>query len=256
MKARVYLFFVALLVWSAAAPAQSDIHRSSANSVHRSVSTLSSGINLRSVEGAPFSADVVNETVEAMPDGTDSRQATHGKMFRDSAGRTRSETELIGPNTGAEPRRFVTIIDPVEQLSIILDVAAHTASVSHLPPAQATSVNNVKLAAAQAARQSAEKRNNSVNTEALGEMIMEGFSVTGSRHTRPAEAGAAGKMAVESWFCSDLKVELLATTHVSQSMARTTRLTNIVPGEPDPSLFQIPMSYTVRNNLQQKRGSE
>src|SRR5262245_51203376 len=131
MKARVYLFFVALLVWSTAAPAQSS------NSNHRTVSTLSGGINLRSVEGAPFSADVMNETVEAMPDGTDSRHASRGKMFRDSAGRTRSETELIGPNNGAEPRRFVTIIDPVEQLSIVLDVAAQTASVSHLPPAPA-----------------------------------------------------------------------------------------------------------------------
>src|SRR5437867_7461850 len=113
MKARVYLFFVALLVCSAAAPAQSDIHHGSSNSNHRSVSTLSGGINLRSVEGAPFSADVVNETVEAMPDGTSSRHATRGKMFRDSAGRTRSETELIGANNGAAPRRFVTIIDPV-----------------------------------------------------------------------------------------------------------------------------------------------
>jgi hypothetical protein len=256
MKARVYLFFVALLVCSAAAPAQSDIHPGISNSNYRSVSTLSGGINLRSVEGAPFSADVVNETVEAMPDGTSSRQGTHGKMFRDSAGRTRSETELIGPNTGAEPRRFITIIDPVEQLSIILDVPAQTASVTHLPPAPATSVSNVKLAAAQAARQSGSKRNASADAEALGEMMMEGFSVTGSRHTRPAEAGAAGKMAVESWFCSELKVELLATTHVSQSVTRTTRLTNIVPGEPDPSLFQIPIGYAVRGNLQQKRGSE
>jgi hypothetical protein len=260
MKARVYLFFFTLLVCSAAAPAQSDIHHGRSNSVHRSLSTLSGGINLRSVEGAPFSADVVNETVEAMPDGTNSRHATHGKMFRDSAGRTRSETELIGPNAGAAPRRFVTIIDPIEQLSIVLDVAAQTASVSHLPSAPATSVNNVKLAATQAALQRGSKRNTSADTEVLGEMMMEGFSVTGSRHTRPAEAGAAGKVAVESWFCSELKIELLATTQVSQSglqsMTRTTRLTSIVPAEPDPSLFQIPIGYAVRGNLQQKRGSE
>ena len=258
MKARVYLFFVALLVWSAAAPAQSAVSQGNTNGNHRSVSTLSGGINLRSVEGAPFSADVVNETVEAMPDGTSSRHATHGKMFRDAAGRTRSETELIGPNTGAAPRRFITIIDPVEQLSIVLDVASQTASVTHLPPAPATSVNNVKLAAAQAVRQSGSKRNASADAEALGEMMMEGFSVTGARHTRPAEAGAAtGKKAVaESWFSSELKVELLATTQISQSVTRTTRLTNIVPGEPDPSLFQIPIGYAVRENLQEKRGTE
>jgi len=258
----VYLLFLALLVCSAAAPAQSDVHPGSSNSNHRSVSTLSGGIHLRSVEGAPFSADLVSETGEAMPDGTSSRHATHGKMFRDSAGRTRSETELIGPNTGAAPRRFITIIDPVEQLAIVLDVATQTASVSPLPPAPAVSPSKVKLAAAQAALQSGRKHNAPADAEDLGAMMIEGFSATGSRHKRPSEAGTGpSKMAVtESWFSPELKIELLATTQVSQSvsqsMTRTTRLTNIVPGEPDPALFQIPIGYAVRENLQQKREME
>jgi hypothetical protein len=161
---------------------------------------------------------------------------------------------LIGPNTGAEPRQFATIIDPVEQLTMVLDVTAQTASVSHLPPAPAASVNNMKLAATQATLQSGSKRNVPAAAEDLGAMMMEGFSVTGSRRTRPSEAGAAqGKTAViESWFSPELKIELLATTQLSQSVTRTTRLTNIVPGEPDLSLFQIPVGYAVRGNLQQK----
>jgi hypothetical protein len=258
MKARVYWFFVALLVWSAAAPAQSDIHPGNSNGGHRSVSTLSGGINLRSLEGAPFSADVISETVETMPDGTSSHHVTRGKMFRDSAGRTRSETELVGPNTGAEPRRFVTIVDPVQQVSIVLDVAAQKASVSHWTPAPAASPRNVKLAVAQAARPGAAGRAAAAGTEDLGSMMMEGFSVTGARRTRPAEAGATkGKTPVsESWFSPELKVELLTTTQLSQSVTRTTRLTNIAPGEPDPSLFQIPLGYAVRDNLQQKQEME
>jgi hypothetical protein len=250
MKAQVYSLFFALLVCCGVASAQTGAaYPGDAKSRQLSASTLSGGINLRSVEGAPFSADVVSEFVEVMPDGAAGRHETHGKMFRDSAGRTRSETELQSPVSGAESRRFVTIVDPVQQLSIVLDRAAQTAGVSHLPPA-----GNVKLAAVQAARPSGAGRTATAGTEDLGGMMMEGFSVTGTRRTRPAEAGAApDKTAVtESWFSPELKVELLAMTRVSRSTTRTTRLTNIVPGEPDPSLFQIPAGYAVRHNLQQK----
>jgi hypothetical protein len=249
MKAHVYSLFFALLAWTAVAPAQTDFHPGNSNS-HFSASTLSGGINLRAVEGAAFSADVVSESVEVTPDGTSSRHETRGKMFRDSAGRTRSETELQGSVAGAAPRRFVTIIDPVQSLSIVLDVAAQTAGISHLPPAQEPSAGKAK----QAAGLSGATRSATAGTEELGAMMMEGFSVTGTRRTRPAEAGAApDKTAVtESWFSPELKIELLATMRVSQSTTRTTRLTNVVPGEPDPSLFQIPAGYAVRDNSQQK----
>jgi hypothetical protein len=255
MKAQVYSLFFALLVCCGVASAQTGtVYPGDAKSRQLSASTLSGGINLRSVEGAPFSADVVSEFVEVMPDGAAGRHETHGKMFRDSAGRTRSETELQSPVSGAEPRRFVTIVDPVQQLSIVLDRAAQTAGVSHLPPAPAVPAGNVKLAAVQAARPSGVGRATTAGTEDLGGMMMEGFSVTRTRRTRPAAAGAApDKTAVtESWFSPELKVELLAMTRVSRSTTRTTRLTNIVPGEPDPSLFQIPAGYAVRDNLQQK----
>lgn len=257
MKAHVCLFFFALLVWSAAAPAQSNIQSGNSSSNQRSVSTLSGGISLRSLEGAPFSAEVVSEMVKAMADSTSSRHETRGKMFRDSAGRTRSDIELESSVAGAAPRQFVTIIDPVQQMSIVLDVGRQTASVSHLPPAPAAS-NSQKRAAVHAVRPNGAVHAAPSGAEDLGAMMMEGFSVTGTRRTRPIEAGAApGKTAVtESWFSAELKVELLATTQVSPSATRTTRLTNIVPGEPDPSLFQIPAGYAVRDNLQQKRGME
>src|SRR6476659_6296925 len=77
-----------------------------------SASTLLSGINLRSVAGAPFSADVVSQSSQISVDGTPVTRETRGKMFRDSAGRTRSETEVESPGAGVAARYFVTIIDP------------------------------------------------------------------------------------------------------------------------------------------------
>jgi hypothetical protein len=214
-------------------------------------SILSGGINLRAVAGAPFSANVVRESVQVMADGTRTAAEHRGKMFRDSEGRTRSETELESPQAGAghSSGRYVTIIDPVQQISIVLNVEAKTAAVFHLPPASAASGRDLKLAAAaQAARTGGAGRAATAGAEDLGAMMIEGFSVAGSRRTNAAEAGAGkDKVVTESWFSPELKVELLST-QVSQSLSRTTRLVNIAPGEPDPALFQVPADYAVQEN--------
>jgi hypothetical protein len=226
-----------------------------------SASTVSGGINLRSVAGAPFSADVVSQSTQILADGTPvTREVvtreTHGKMFRDSAGRTRSETELESSAAGVGPRHFVTIVDPVLRTSIVLDVAAKKAVIFHLPSAPAVTARKLNLAtAAQTGRQGAGHLN-VPGTEDLGAMMIEGFAVTGSRCTRATEAGAAKgtspNIVTESWFSPELKVELLVTTQESQSVSRTTRLTRITPGEPDPALFQAPADYTLGENSQTK----
>lgn len=219
-------------------------------------STLSGGINLRAAAGAPFSADVVKETVQVLADGTRVQAEVHGKMFRDAEGRTRSETELANPQAGAEPKRFITIIDPVLRLSYVLNVATKTALVFHLPAASAVPARAMKLAAAaQAAQRSGTGHSATAGEEDLGTNTIEGFLVAGTRRTRSAEAGATKDTTVnvvtQTWFSPDLKVELLST-QVSPSTTRTTRLKNIVSGEPDPALFQVPADYAVQEGSQPK----
>ena len=215
-------------------------------------STLWSGINLRSVAGAPFSADVVSQSTQIQGDGTPVTQETHGKMFRDSAGRTRSETELQSTAAGVA-RRFVTIVDPLQGTSIVLDVAAKNATVFHLPAAPAASTNKVHLAVASHAGQTSVKQLALLGSEDLGAMMMEGFAVIGTRHSGASEAAKspAQNVMTESWFSKELKVDLLVSRQ-GQSASRTTRLTNITPGEPDPILFQVPADFTVRDNSQAK----
>ena len=212
-------------------------------------STLSNGINLRAVAGAAFSADVVSQSTLTSADGTPVTQETHGKMFRDSAGRTRSETELPSSVAGVAARRIVTIVDPVQGTSVILDVASKNATVFHLPAASADKVN---LATSRAGRASV-KQLTPPGSEDLGAMMMEGFAVTGTRRAGATESAKshAQNIMTESWFSKELKVDLLVSRQ-GQSASRTTRLTNITPGEPDPTVFQVPADYTVRDNFQAK----
>jgi hypothetical protein len=219
-----------------------------------STSTLSGGINLRSIAGVPFSADVARESTQLLPDGSRTLIETHGKMFRDAEGRTRVETELA-TGTGLATRHFITIVDPVQHVSIVLNVEAKTATIFHLPPVPAASDKQLKLVAAAQAHGSGAKRS-IASLEDLGSMTMEGFTVTGTRSTHPADASAAKDKAqiaiTESWFSSELKVELLAITQLPQAVTQSTRPINIMPGVPDPALFQAPAGYAVQDHSQPK----
>jgi len=211
-------------------------------------STLSGGINLRSIAGAPFSADVVKESITVLPDGSRVPLVTRGRMFRDGEGRTRSEMELVSA-ASATPRQVVTIIDPVARVSMVLDPQTKTATVTPMPlpvtrPASGAS------AQARADRISARSLA-IVGAQDMGPSMLQGFSVTGSRRTRPAAGQSVDKaqsLTLETWFSPELKIELQAKIEGPGGSATTTRLENIVTAEPDRAMFEPPADYTVKTN--------
>src|ERR1051326_889926 len=200
-------------------------------------STLSGGINLRSIAGAPFSADVVKESTKMLHDGSSVPVVTRGKMFRDAEGRIRSEMELVSTSSAAT-RRYVTIVDPVAQVSMVLDPQSKTATITPLPQPQAVS----RVTRQDSDRISA-KSLAILGARDLGASMLQGFSVTGSRSTRPAQQ--AGKTVAETWFSPELKIELQAKIEAPDG-STTTRLENIVTAEPDRGLFEPPADYTVK----------
>ena len=91
-------------------------------------------------------------------------------------------------------------------------------------------------------------------TENLGQQIVEGVMAEGSRTTMVIPAGGVGNaepitVLSERWYAPDLQV-LLMTRHSDPRTGETVyRLTNIVRGEPDRSLFEVPADYTIKNNV-------
>lgn len=75
------------------------------------------------VKGAPFSADIENETVKTLADGNRIVHKNSGSIARDSEGRTRRETTInaIGSFSGGEPAKTVTINDPVAGAMFMLE---------------------------------------------------------------------------------------------------------------------------------------
>jgi len=241
------------------------------------------GPGIRGTPGAPFSADVIEETDRFLSDGNHIHRENHGKVFRDSQGRTRNETEIGAFAPGAKPFVHITISDPVEGRFIMLNPEQKTATVNQfgkrnsaapgvgLPaqPANNTAKSNAPAIGARSPEELLQDLRNmraasgaqvpgklQNSHEDLGAMEIEGYTVTGTRYTHTIPAGEMGNdqpmtTTNESWVSQDLKMALLTKSESPESGKHVHKLVNIRLGDPDPLLFQVPADYTVKENPQQ-----
>ena len=89
------------------------------------------------VQGAPYSATIVNESIQTLADGNRIVQRSTGTTARDSQGRTRQDTALppIGNMSAANAPHIVFIQDPVAQTAYTLNLTDKTAhKMPSLPP--------------------------------------------------------------------------------------------------------------------------
>ena len=229
--------------------------------------------------GAPFSASVVTEYDRPLPNGDRIHREMHGKIIRDSAGRTRRETELGMWLPASEKRGHILIVDPVAQLIINIDPQNKTASVVHSQPMPGTggaSSGNANLlpptpssgpvpptAATTAGSKNTPElsikeggRSLITDDHTLGTKMMEGVEVVGMRINRTIEAGSMGNAEpvvsyTEAWFSPELGTMMETRTNDPQSGTSSMRLVNLERNEPDPALFQIPAGYTIQDERPQ-----
>jgi hypothetical protein len=209
--------------------------------------------------GVPYSADVITESTRVLADGNRIHQETHGKQFRDSEGRTRSETKFP-LNPSGEHFERIFIVDPIQKVHIILDPRNKIANVHHFGDAgsQARVAPVPQRSPAPKAGTTARLQIvDSSGPEDLGTMDIEGFTVKGTRHTRTIPEGKIGNdrpitSVHEIWVSPILHEVLLSKTDDPQNGEQTMKLINIQTTEPDPALFQIPPDYTVKDDRAQQ----
>ena len=101
-----------------------------------------------------------------------------------------------------------------------------------------------------------EKAESGSNTrkESLGTQLIEGIQAEGTRVVETIPAGAIGndtpiEIISETWVSPELGVIVKSIHSDPRSGDNVYRLTNIRRAEPDPSLFQVPPNYTVKEGL-------
>lgn len=222
-------------------------------------------VNIESdvIKGAPYSADVVNESVQVLSDGNRIVHRTTSRVYRDGEGRTRRETDRLA---GGVPE--ISISDPVGGHYYTIDTDAKVARESPGMPrlfggtvnrngelealtvmlnGQVSSFvarggNGVFILAGQNSETSAEEK--------LTPKTIEGLRVEGVRRTTTIPAGTIGNerpivVTSDTWTSSELKVQVLAESSDPRTGTSAYKLVNVKRGDPPASLFQVPADFNI-----------
>jgi hypothetical protein len=87
--------------------------------------------------------------------------------------------------------------------------------------------------------------------EELGEQVLEGLLVKGTRMTDTIPAGTIGndrpiEIVTERWYSEDIDAMVLQRFSDPRFGETTYRLVNVVRGDPSPDLFQVPQGYEIK----------
>lgn len=229
------------------------------------------------VTGSPYSAEQVTEQVQTLADGTHITQSVATTMlYRDSAGRTRTEHMFTPPGAGASAPVFVDIIDPVAGFRYTLNQRNHTAQRMAWPPAMhramqangtsgttstgtagsvwsSAAVNSNQTSTVPTPRRA--QPESEVSDESLGTQVIDGISAQGTRNTVTYAVGVIGNdrpitTVSETWTSPELHQMVLSKMSDPRYGETTTRLTNVSQTEPDAALFQVPADYTIEEQPQ------
>jgi hypothetical protein len=276
----------AFVVWVATAPvtAQEYVFQPGQWVAEAGKAGFRVAIESKTVMGAPYSADVISESVQTLADGNRIVQRSTTRVYRDSDGRIRREED----RPSGEPA--ISITDPVARVSFSLDsenrVAfqsphvmtkiseslerLHSESLERLheklgerfPPFESTVIEGrgqvtagVTIAVNPIA---AHRLNEQVKVETLAARDIEGVRANGVRRITTIPAGEIGnqwpiEIVSEEWYSPDLQI-LLSTDRIDPRLGTSIyRVVNISRAEPARYLFEIPADYTVKSaGLQEK----
>lgn len=236
------------------------------------------------VTGAPYSAQIVTETVQPFADGNSITHTSTSTVYRDSQGRTRREQNInmVGPSqVSGSSVQFITIDDPVagvhytlnpnKMIATQLNASGTTSSsyVSALPakiiPSDGSNVSITYFSSSDGVSAggrggvggsvsiaSAGVSSDNVSTESLGAETMQGLSCLGTRVTRTIPAGQIGNaqpilITTDKWYSQDLQIEVKTVHSDPRTGTTTTALINLSRNEPNPTLFTVPPGYTINN---------
>ncbi len=95
--------------------------------------------------------------------------------------------------------------------------------------------------------------------EDLGEQVLEGLLVKGTRMTDTIPAGTIGNeraidIVTERWYSEDIDAMVLQRFSDPRFGETTYRLVNVVLGEPSPDLFQVPQGYELEASEMPRAG--
>ena len=223
------------------------------------------------ITGASYSGEQVSESVQILADGTRITRKMPGqnqKMYRDFAGRTRTERPMfpgIPPNAPNPYRDVVVAIiyDPVAGFRYTLDPVNHVAHRQKVQSSAQQASRNLASAPASPPRAAPVQASSAVpppngdgrlrrtiSQDSVGTQLINGVQAEGHRTIETIPPDAEGNdrpitVVSETWFSPELKLTVLSKRSDPRSGESTVQMLNLSRAEPDPSLFTVPGDYSI-----------
>jgi hypothetical protein len=206
------------------------------------------------VTGEPYTATVTNTSLEKLANGT---TITHNSTIteaRDSQGRTfRSVTN---PPIGSATQGFTrtTVTDPVAHTVTEWGSQSKIATQFQLPPNRGGRGDHGPWQGGgpgPGGPGGPGRPHAQVTRTTLPVQSIAGVNAEGVKTTMTVPVGAEGNdkpliSTREVWTSTDLKIVLLETSDDPRDGSHKTEVSSLTPGEPDPTLFQVPSGYTLK----------
>jgi hypothetical protein len=213
------------------------------------------------VRDQPYSATTETELSRTLSDGTHiNRKMAETKMYRDSAGRTRTERYMpawvANASSNGNPPVPISVFirDPVAGVSYMLNPRDHTARQGRVFIPKDDGTNQTGGTVVQVGPRTPPSRPDrprpKVKVQDLGTQVMDGLDVVGQKITTTVPVNFEGNdqpfdIVTERWFSPELETYILIKRFDPLSGENTMKTTILNRTEQDITLFQVPPDYTI-----------
>jgi hypothetical protein len=207
---------------------------------------VSNGVTGMGITGAPYSARETVVRIQISPAGQKYATTDVSLVWRDAEGRTHEERL---PASGKN--HVVDVTDPVAGVRMVWIVGPNPRSnqVTIMPLPSQPKMGPPRMIPLRAG-----SCGNSCTREMLDGQQINGVNAQGLRTTNLVTLGTdengrrvTGQYFSEMWVSPDLGIVVREVVNSPKSGRALTELTEVVPGVPDPTLFQLPAGYEVRD---------
>jgi hypothetical protein len=243
MKPRTLVLLTAVIAWTSAPAATAQTATLRTGTTSHTVTSFGfgpAGTMISTKPDAPFSGVLVVHMEQILNDGTHIVRDNEELVMRDGLGRVYRARKITRPGAkDPEPWVLATILDPVRHIQYSCTPMKMCSKMEYrLPPTL------------RQPRGPALRPQRNITTEDLGASNMSGVEVEGKRVTWVIPEGAAGNdrpitSTEETWRSKELDVDVQVKRDDPRVGTRTTTLTELRLGEPDPNYFQVPEGYRV-----------
>jgi hypothetical protein len=193
------------------------------------------------VAGAPLSVEIVEERTTKLANGTSKTEVLTSKIYRDGAGRMRTETEVAGAN--GESMVIVSLLNRPDGFMAILVPAEKGGGRLPLSKKQQSEGGFGFPATGPLITESGKKTSKS---ESLGKQTIEGIEFKGTRTTTAVDGQPLIVGIEDQWASGELGLCGLMKSS-GPDLEITAKIRNLDRHEPDPTLFTPPPDYNIRD---------